>query len=199
VVAVQETELKLVEGRSCGNCVVCCYVTDIDTPEFRKPGGVTCANCTGKGCGIYETRPPVCRTYYCGWWYTPELGEDWRPDKSGVIIGTRSDIPVGSELQSGWQFNVFGGEVAIRRVGFVEMISSLVGRAVPVMLSASGPMGTPCEAAIVNTLLADVVKRNDLRGALTVLLSIHRELLDSGHKRQASGSPTPDKSNNGKP
>jgi hypothetical protein len=130
----------------------------------------------------------VCRTYYCGWWRIPELGEDWRPDKSGVIIGTRSDIPVASELKTGWQFNVFGGDVAIRRVGFVEMITSLVTRGVPVMLSVSGPMGTPCEAAVINDVLADAVKKNDLRGVLAILLQLQGELLDHGYKKQASES-----------
>jgi hypothetical protein len=130
----------------------------------------------------------VCRTFYCGWWYAPELGVDWLPDKSGVLIGTRTDIPVGSERMAGWQFNVFGGEVAIRRVGFVEMVVSLVNRGVPVMLSSSGPMVLPCEAAVINHLLADVAKKNDVRGALTLLIAIHRELLDLGYKRQTSQS-----------
>jgi hypothetical protein len=130
----------------------------------------------------------VCRTYYCGWWYIPELADDWRPDKSGVIIATRTDIPVGSERMTGLQFNVFGGEVAIRRVGFVEMIHSLISRDVPVMLSAAGPMGTPCEAAVLNTVLADSAKKIDPRSLLTVLLSLHRQLLDRAYEKQASDS-----------
>ena len=32
------------------------------------------------------TRPKICREFLCGWLLFPELGDDWRPDRSGVII-----------------------------------------------------------------------------------------------------------------
>jgi hypothetical protein len=188
VVAVQESERKLVPGRSCGNCVVCCYVLNIDAPELKKPPGTICSNCSGKGCRIYAARPTVCQEYYCGWWYAAELGEDWRPDKSGVVIGTRSDFPADSGFRTGWEFNVFGGEVAIRRVGFVEMIVSLVNRGVPALLTASGPMGAPCAAIILNDHLKDAVKRNDLRAALSLLIAIHRQLLDHAYTEVSNSS-----------
>src|SRR5437016_11462351 len=112
-----EPKLSLVPDRSCGTCVTCCYVPQIDEPELRKPAGTVCEHCTGKGCGIYESRPPPCRTFHCGWRYTADLNEDWRPDKSGVLIVGRSDIPGEPEARTGWQFNVLAGEVAVRRNG----------------------------------------------------------------------------------
>ena len=181
-------EWSLVPDRSCGTCVVCCYVPSIDTPELKKPAGLVCQNCNGKGCGIYETRPPVCRSYYCGWWYFAELRDDWRPDKSGVLIGTRSDLPTESGTSAGWQLTVFGGEVAIRRVGFVQMVVAFIKDAVPVMLAASGPMGVPNDAVILNPLLADLVKKNDLGGVLARLISIHGELLARAYKRASENS-----------
>ena len=33
-----------------------------------------------------DTRYEVCRTYHCGWRALGQLGEEWRPDKSGVLI-----------------------------------------------------------------------------------------------------------------
>jgi hypothetical protein len=43
----------------------CCKVLEID--EFKKPAGKLCEHCvlTG-GCGVYDTRPDVCRDY-CRW------------------------------------------------------------------------------------------------------------------------------------
>ena len=185
-------ELLPIPGRECGSCVVCCYVPNIDTPEFKKPPGVVCANCTGKGCGIYETRPSVCRTFHCGWMVTPDLGEDWRPDRSGVLLASRPDIPTPAGAKSGWQLAVFGGETAIRRVSFVEKVVSLVSRGVPVMLVASGPMGSPYSSMVLNEPLAEAVKKNDLEGALALLLAVHSHLLERAYKpesRNSRGSP----------
>src|SRR5215472_516597 len=89
--ADRQSERPLVEGRSCGYCTVCCYATFIDTAEFQKAPGVVCEHCTGRGCGIYQSRPPICREFHCGWWYWNEVGEDWRPDRSGVLILSREN------------------------------------------------------------------------------------------------------------
>src|SRR3982750_1443858 len=70
----------------CGGCTVCCTALRIEGDEFSKPAGVTCQHCTPKGCGIYQTRPAVCRGFQCGWLLLPALDESWRPDRSGVLI-----------------------------------------------------------------------------------------------------------------
>jgi hypothetical protein len=70
---------------------MCCRVLPIESATFKKPRCTLCQQCTeGSGCGIYDTRPEICRGYRCGW-----LGHDWlpdsfRPDQCGVIVdGTR--------------------------------------------------------------------------------------------------------------
>ena len=78
---------ELAEGRSCGECSVCCTYLHVDTPEFKKPAGETCEHCTGSGCGIYETRFPVCRTWHCLWRYIDVMPEEARPDKCGIVFG----------------------------------------------------------------------------------------------------------------
>jgi hypothetical protein len=40
----------------------------------------------GGGCGIYETRFPICQTWHCAWRVMEELPEAARPDRSGVIF-----------------------------------------------------------------------------------------------------------------
>jgi hypothetical protein len=179
MVGAQEQTLSLVPGRSCGNCVVCCYVPDIDSPELKKPPGVVCANCTGKACAIYETRPHICREFYCGWWYSPELGDNWRPDRSGVLMTLKkSRIPDSYSIREGWQFTVFGGEIAIHRVGFVEKVLGLIERRVPVFMSAAGPMGAPMGTCFLNDVLADVAGKHDQPGALSMLISLYRRMLE---------------------
>jgi hypothetical protein len=52
-----------------------------------KPPGVWCRHCKAKnGCSIYQTRPDECRDYNCWWLENPELGPDWRPEKSKIVI-----------------------------------------------------------------------------------------------------------------
>ena len=37
------------DDRSCGDCVACCVVTLIDTPELKKPEGACGRGCSGRG------------------------------------------------------------------------------------------------------------------------------------------------------
>ncbi|MBV8393775.1 MAG: hypothetical protein JOY81_11390 [Alphaproteobacteria bacterium] len=76
------------KSRSCGGCSECCVVLRVDTPEFKKKADVPCEHlCQGGGCGIYETRFPVCRSWHCAWRMMGELlPEEARPDKTGVLF-----------------------------------------------------------------------------------------------------------------
>ena len=42
----------------------------------------------GKGCGIYETRPAECRTFYCHWMLEKGLTPDWKPEKAKFALVT---------------------------------------------------------------------------------------------------------------
>ena len=78
-------DLELVPERNCGECTVCCTVMAVDKPEMQKEAGAPCRHCAA-GCAIYDTRPTLCRDFYCGWRHLPILDESWRPDKSGVFV-----------------------------------------------------------------------------------------------------------------
>jgi len=86
----------LVSGRQCGDCKVCCIVPPIDGPEMQKQTNAPCRHRSQGGCDIYEKRPAPCRTYFCGWRRLAFLDDDWRPDKSGVLIESGSATTVGS-------------------------------------------------------------------------------------------------------
>lgn len=64
------------EKRTCGSCNACCTLLRIDpepgfstrldnAEDIAKPAGVPCRFLTAEGCGIYEVRPLVCRTFKC--------------------------------------------------------------------------------------------------------------------------------------
>lgn len=85
---VDNTHLLAV--RECGDCVACCIHPAISREQYRdlgmprteaKPYGKKCVHCTGKGCGVYEVRPAVCKGYQCLW----KFGlTDLPPNVSGV-------------------------------------------------------------------------------------------------------------------
>lgn len=72
--------------RACGDCVACCQVLNIDTPQMLKPAGQMCMHCTGKGCGVYPNRPTACREWDCAWRRVASMPPETRPDKLGVLF-----------------------------------------------------------------------------------------------------------------
>ena len=79
--------------RPCGECTVCCVVPLIDTPEFKKPEGQACPNCTGAGCAVYDSRPAVCRTFNCAWKRIATMPPETRPDRLGVMFTVERRLP----------------------------------------------------------------------------------------------------------
>jgi hypothetical protein len=72
-------------GRACGACTLCCKVLGI--VELNKPRGAWCSDChVGVGCRRYETRPPTCRQFHCGWLHIPELSEAWFPARAKFVL-----------------------------------------------------------------------------------------------------------------
>lgn len=70
--------------RSCGSCSHCCTVLRVD--ELRKAAGRDCEHQRGEaGCGIYASRPSICRGYRC-LWLQGGLEDDERPDRTGGIV-----------------------------------------------------------------------------------------------------------------
>lgn len=81
--------------RACGPCTACCIGLKIVALELKKKARVPCPHLSGKGCGIYETRPGVCREFLCGWRLFEDMDNSWRPDLSGILTMRRapSEMP----------------------------------------------------------------------------------------------------------
>jgi hypothetical protein len=73
-------------GRSCSKCSLCCKLLHVI--ELEKPANQWCGHCRpgAGGCTIYETRPPICRSYACGWLMTENVGPEWFPLLSHMIL-----------------------------------------------------------------------------------------------------------------
>lgn len=82
--------MKPAAGRNCGKCTMCCKVMGIT--ELKKPVGRWCPQCdVGVGCRIYEKRPEECRTFNCLWLMDDRFGDEWKPDKSKIVLTTGQD------------------------------------------------------------------------------------------------------------
>lgn len=79
----------LVPGRSCGACSMCCKLPGI--AELDKPPMAWCRHAVpGRGCSIHPDRPGVCRTFFCHYLRNPNLGPEWRPERSGFMLYTEA-------------------------------------------------------------------------------------------------------------
>ena len=106
---------ELVPGRECGTCTMCCKVMGIQ--EIAKPPGQWCTHCTpGKGCGIYETRPAACRTFYCGYRVRSYVPESWKPTSSRMVLleeggGARLAAIVDPGSPNAWKQQPYYGQL----------------------------------------------------------------------------------------
>ncbi|MGA7713884.1 MAG: hypothetical protein WCA81_18470 [Rhizomicrobium sp.] len=169
--------MGLVPGRQCGGCSVCCKVLPIDTAEIQKQAGVSCLHCAREGgCTIYETRPQICRAYYCGWMTMHDLGEDWRPDKSGVFISAPgAAIPAHFENRNGLEL-LIGSPRVLEQKPFVDLVCILVAKRIPVFLAIPGPVAHFPANILLNDDLADPVSRKDEAAIAAILSAMLEEL-----------------------
>jgi hypothetical protein len=164
---------------NCGTCIACCYALAFHAEEdgYKKEAGDMCRHCTGTGCGAYETRYKLCRLFNCAWRGLPQLGEEWRPDKSGVMM---LEV-VGDELPEicrasgvGLEFLILTDQSAIQRPGFAEYIATLVSRRVAVFLGLPGRPKT-----VINRFLEDSVAAKDIPGLTRMLIHIYHLHLEA--------------------
>lgn len=102
--------------KSCGDCGVCCKMMGV--AELEKRPGQRCANFKrGLGCRIYEGRPKACADFICYWLHAPNLGEDWRPDRTGFVMhvseaGRVLNIEVDPASPQTWRKEPYSAQLA---------------------------------------------------------------------------------------
>ena len=162
--------MELVPGRECGGCTVCCTELHINTESLKKLAGVRCPNLRDDClCAIYAARPKPCRDFECGWRVMAQLGQDWRPDLSGIVLIPKArDNPPGYRAGSGVQIMVLRRE-AIYRTELPGMIAAWVNARVPLFLTVAPPAGFAAPSAFLNDMIEGLVRRRD-RAALVKAL-----------------------------
>ena len=151
-------DLPLIPGRVCGACVECCRFIPLDLPELAKPTGSLCAYCVdGAGCSVHAVLPGTCRTWFCVW-RVVELSDDWRPDRSGIIV--RPDGLLTGEMTL----------YVVRRTDFLrsdalfDTVAQWLSEGLRLALSAPGPVGTlPVRADVTDYLTPAVAAGDDAR------------------------------------
>ena len=169
--------MTLIPGRDCGACAVCCTVPTINKPEIQKLSGATCRHCTGTGCGIYETRYPICRNYYCAWRTVEIFDDSWRPDKSGVMPYIETEgISDAFDLSTGIGLMLVGNPLKIvRQRWFQDFVVTGVMNSVPLFVSLPGPRGYQAATVNLNTQeMLDAIKRGTVKDALEQVVKILR-------------------------
>jgi hypothetical protein len=168
--------MKLVDGRDCGACSACCRYLPIKQPELDKPTNQKCPHLTSSvGCKVYSTRPQVCRDWYCGWRMLPQLGEAWRPDKSGILIRVDSTVDRRLELR----FLLFKAPAPLSKRWFCDALASLVSLGdVDVYIQVPGPIGYYPRQVLINDFAASSLRSRNLPQFQTQLRAAYNSLMN---------------------
>jgi hypothetical protein len=174
--------MTLIPGRDCGGCTVCCIFPTINKPEIQKQSGARCRHCSQAGCTIYESRPQVCRAWFCAWRTVDIFGEEWRPDKSGVMPYVETEgIAEAFDLSTGIGLMLVGNPLkTVRQKYFQDFVVTGVMNSVPLFLSLPGPRGHQAATLSLNTEeMLDYIRRglvkDGLEAALKALRASHFE------------------------
>jgi hypothetical protein len=163
-------ENRLVPGRACGSCNVCCVALTIDDKALQKVQGYRCRHTLpDKGCAIYETRPDTCRTFFCGWRRLKWIRETLRPDISGVLVRLQYEVSTAMKTQRlGVAFTLLNN-ASLKADGLAESIAAAVAADVPVYLHIPGPPGYTASQAKINDVLHQAVATKDKAAVLRIL------------------------------
>ena len=141
---------ELVPGRACGTCDLCCVVPVI--PALDKPPGVACRH-SRDGCDIYESRPDVCRRFFCAWRRTKRIPDDWRPDRCGVFATLDAqNVPPQFAGQEGISLMLTDNPLkTVRQPWFQDFVAGAVADRIPLFLGLPGPKGMQAAMVLINT------------------------------------------------
>lgn len=137
-VGLARPDARVVAGRECGSCTLCCKVAAVE--EVNKPNGVWCPHCvSGKRCTIYDQRPPSCRSFYCQWMVEKGLGLEWKPERAKFALvktedGRRLTALVDPGFPSAWRRSPYYENLkrwavqAARRAPEIYLVDVLIGQ-----------------------------------------------------------------------
>jgi hypothetical protein len=158
---------NLIPGRGCGPCTACCVFLRIEESSLQKVEDDPCPNLADDGlCRIYEDRPATCRNFYCEWRYLAQLGEEWRPDRSKIMLRSHSGQGGGLILQP----LELPLEVLTSRLA-LGLVASCVSNSIPVYISIPTRAGYNHALLGLNQRLAEPVRARKLDVARNVMVA----------------------------
>src|SRR5215475_1746836 len=112
---VQNTDTRVIPGRECGSCTLCCKVYNI--PEINKPAGKWCTHCKpGKGCTIHNALPEQCAVFNCMWRTEAPMDRVWKPDQSKMVVTISPvngyiNVQVDASVPQAWRKQPYYGQL----------------------------------------------------------------------------------------
>ena len=171
---------RVVAGRECGSCTLCCKVAAVE--EVRKPNGVWCSHCVaGKRCTIYHQRPSSCRSFYCQWMVEKTLGPEWKPERAKFALvktdgGHRLTALVDPGFSSAWRRSPYYENLkhwaaeAARRLPDMYLVDVLIGqRSIVILPNRDVDMG-----AIGHDEVLRLESRNTAAGRMIEVSKVKR-------------------------
>ena len=171
---------RVVAGRECGSCTLCCKVAAVE--EVRKPNGVWCSHCVaGKRCTIYDQRPLSCRSFYCQWMVEKTLGPEWKPERAKFALvktdgGHRLTALVDPGFSSAWRRSPYYENLkhwaaeAARRLPDMYLVDVLIGqRSIVILPNRDVDMG-----AIGHDEVLRLESRNTAAGRMIEVSKVKR-------------------------
>ncbi|MBN8820180.1 MAG: hypothetical protein J0I80_15825 [Sphingomonas sp.] len=143
-------DTMLASDRACGSCTECCRTLSVDATTLSKPAGITCPHVARSGCGIYPDRPADCREWSCGWRLSGTLGDEWRPDRSGILAEILSDERVEGYHGPTLRFTLLRSPSDALWGPFMDLVAKALAKRQPVYLCLAGPPGCPSASSFLN-------------------------------------------------
>jgi len=144
---------------------------------------------------VYETRPPVCRTWFCGWRQFKFIHSALRPDTAGVLVrvGTE-DVPPTYATNVTLEFAVMRRS-ALKSPGLAETIAAAVNANIATFLVAVPDQpGLSSTRLLLNDALAAPVRIRDKGAVLRILDAMLTRGRKAEHRRvvlKHQATPTP--------
>ena len=125
----------LAAAKACGDCNLCCKVLKVNAVE--KPAGLWCRHLVqGAGCSIHALKPIECSRFQCFWTVSEELGEEWRPIRSKLVLWSNVEgrliVDVDPSSPGAWRREPYYSQLKAwadrSRPGHLEVLVRVKGR-----------------------------------------------------------------------
>ena len=166
----------LVPGRECGGCTACCVALAIAVEDLKKMPGVPCQHCRASaGCAIYAGRPQVCRDYHCLWRSFDHLGEEWRPDRSGILM-VWGEVPDGFPAQHAVDLILVGPAAVLQSDEFASMTAGFIANGTATFLSVPHGPGFLSPNAFLNPALTPAIAARNLPQVKALIMAFYEQM-----------------------